>query len=342
MSPSSQTHRKQVLSGIQPTGDLHLGRYFGAVKNWVDLQDQYDCIYCIVDYHALTMPFDPHRLRDQMWKLVFDIVAVGVKTENLFIQSMVPEHTELAWIFNCVSSYGEVSRMTQFKDKSQQISEKDKDAFISTGLFAYPVLQAADILIYRADYVPVGKDQDQHLELTRNIAQRFNQIVGKEYFVLPKTLYTETPKVMSTSDPMKKMSASLGPKHFINVFSEPDVIRKQIKTAVTDSGEPLSGQLSPGVENLFSLLEASGGKDIATVLRQDALSGTLQYGKLKEATAEAIISHTNAFREKRKEIEANQDTYKEKIKNASIPIRAQAQKTIREVKDLIGLTNVIA
>src|SRR4030095_12302283 len=221
MSSETQPRRKQVLSGIQPTGNLHLGRYFGAVRNWVELQEKYDCVYSIVDYHALTAPFDPGNLRQQVWNLTFDLIAVGVKPENLFIQSMIPEHAELAWIFNCVSSYGEVSRMTQFKDKSQQIMEKDKDAFISTGLFTYPVLQAADILIYRADYVPVGKDQDQHLELSRNIAIRFNQIVGQEYFVLPEPLYTPTPKVMSTADPLKKMSASLGPKHYINVFSNP-------------------------------------------------------------------------------------------------------------------------
>ncbi|HZV69168.1 MAG TPA: tryptophan--tRNA ligase [Saprospiraceae bacterium] len=340
MSSEAQPRRKQVLSGIQPTGNLHLGRYFGAVKNWVDLQEKYDCIYCIVDYHALTMPFDPKRLREQVWNLAFDLVAVGLEPKNMFIQSMIPEHTELAWIFNCLSSYGEVSRMTQFKDKVQQINEKDKDAFIPTGLFTYPVLQAADILIYRADYVPVGKDQDQHLELSRNIAQRFNQIVGEEYFVLPETLYTETPKILSTADPAKKMSASLGPKHYINIFSEPDVIRKQIKTAVTDSGDTPAGQISQGVENLFKLLEAAGGKEIAKSLRADAVAGTLQYGKLKETTADYIIALTDAFREKRKSIEQDPETYKEQIKDASIGIRKQAQKTIREVKDLIGLQNV--
>ncbi len=340
MSSETQPRRKQVLSGMQPTGSLHLGRYFGAVRNWVDLQSSYDCLYSIVDYHALTAPFDPKKLRDQVWNLVFDLLAVGVEPENMFIQSMIPEHTELAWIFNCVSSYGEVSRMTQFKDKSQQIAEKDKDAFISTGLFAYPVLQAADILIYRADYVPVGKDQDQHLELSRNIAQRFNQIVGKEYFVLPETLYTETPKVLSTADPLKKMSASLGPKHHINIFDDPEVKRKQIKSAVTDSGDTPAGQISPGVQNLLSLLEASGGNEAAKSLRADAFAGSLQYGKLKDVTADYLINLTEPFREKRKSIEQDQNTYKEKIKESSAVIRLQAQKTIREVKDLIGLMNV--
>src|SRR5690606_17540467 len=154
----------------------------------------------------MTMPYDPQKLREQVWNLAFDLVAAGLDTDNMFIQSLVPEHAELAWIFNCVSSFGEVSRMTQFKDKSQQVSEKDKDAFISVGLFTYPVLQAADILVYRADYVPVGKDQEQHLELTRNIAMRFNQVVGNDYFRLPEPLSSETPKIRSTADPLRTMS----------------------------------------------------------------------------------------------------------------------------------------
>ncbi len=332
--------RKQVLSGMQPTGNLHLGRYFGAIRNWVDLQKEYDCIYSVVNYHAMTMPFDPKRLEEQSWDLVFDVIAVGVEPSNIFIQSMVPEHTELAWIFNCVSSYGELQRMTQFKDKSQQVNEKDKDAFISTGLFTYPVLQAADILIYRADYVPVGKDQEQHLELSRNIAQRFNQLVGVEYFRLPEPLFTEIPKVMSTADPLKKMSASLGPKHHINVFSDADTIRKQVKTAVTDSGDTPAGEVSPGVENLLKLLEAAGGKETSLVLRENAIAGTLQYGKLKEAVADQVISLTDNFRMRRVEIGENKEHFKSLVADASARIRKQAQTTVNEVKDLIGLINI--
>lgn len=334
------TIRKQVLSAIQPTGNLHLGRYFGAIQNWVNLQHQYDAVYGIVDYHAMTMPFDPKGLRDQVWNLAFDLIAVGVEPDNMFIQSLIPEHTELAWIFNCLSSYGEVSRMTQFKDKSQQINDKDKDAFISTGLFTYPVLQAADILIYRADYVPVGKDQEQHLELSRNIAQRFNQVVGQDYFVLPECLFTEVPKVMSTADPTKKMSASLGPKHHINVFSDAEVIRKQIKSAVTDSGDTPTGQVSQGVENLFSLVKAAGGHPELASFREQAMDGTLQYGKLKEAVADVIIEMTNPFREKRIAIVEDKKAYQERVAASSEVVRKKAQKTIAEVKDLIGLMNV--
>ncbi len=339
MSSLTPVKRKQVLSGIQPTGSLHLGRYFGAIQNWVHLQEKYDCVYGMVDYHAITMPFDPKRLRDQVWHLAFDLVAVGLKTEYMFIQSLIPEHAELQWIFNAVSSYGEVSRMTQFKDKSQQVAEKDKDAFISAGIFNYPILQAADILIYKADYVPVGKDQEQHLELTRNIAQRFNQLVGQEYFVLPQILSTEIPKVLSTADPAKKMSASLGPKHHINVFDPPELIRKQIKTAVTDSGDTPSGELSPGVNNLLMLLKASGGTELAQFMTEEAKKGTLQYGRLKEAVADQVIALTDPFREKRKEIEIHGQRHKNEIMDSSSMIRKKAQETVREVKDLIGLMN---
>lgn len=151
-----ENKRKQVLSAIQPTGVLHFGRYFGAISNWVRLQQEYDCIYGVVDYHAMTMPFNPKKLREQSWDLIINLIAAGIKPENLFVQSLIPEHAELCWIFNCFTSYGQLSRMTQFKDKSKQNQENAEDAFISAGLLDYPVLQAADILIYRADYVPVG------------------------------------------------------------------------------------------------------------------------------------------------------------------------------------------
>jgi tryptophanyl-tRNA synthetase len=188
--------------------------------------------------------------------------------------------------------------------------------------------------------VPVGKDQEQHLELSRNIAQRFNQVVGRDYFVLPECLFTEVPKVMSTADPLKKMSASLGPKHHINVFSDADVIRKQIKSAVTDSGDTPAGQISPGVENLFSMLQAAGGHPDLIAFREQALAGTLQYGKLKEAVADVIIRMTDTFRENRKDIVADQKAYQERIAASSEVVRKKAQKTISEVKDLIGLMNV--
>lgn len=332
--------QKTVLSGIQPTGKLHLGRYFGAIKNWVELQSKYDCIYGIVNYHAMTMPYQIKNLVPATWELTFDLIACGLKPENIFIQSLIPEHSELFWIFNTMTGYGELKKMTQFKDKSLQVSEKGKDAFISSGLYTYPVLQAADILIYRAQFVPVGKDQEQHLELTRNIAQRFNHLVGKEYFELPECLFTEIPKVMSTADPTRKMSASLGDKHHIDLFAAPDRITKQIKSAVTDTGQGLRDGMSPGVENLFSLLKASGNDDKHAELMESFLQGTLQYGHLKEIVAESLVKMTEPIREKKQQILSEKKQVKEQIKASSAEIRKKAQQTISEVKDLVGLLNV--
>ena len=332
--------KKRVLSAIQPTGDMHYGNYFGAIKNWVDLQEKYVCTFGVVDYHAMTMPYKPEKLRQNTWELIFNLLAVGVKPEHLFIQSLVPEHTELGWIFNCFTSYGQLTRMTQFKDKSAQNKAKGEEGFISAGLFDYPVLQSADILIYKADYVPVGKDQEQHLELARNIAQRFNNQVGKEYFVLPEPLFTETPKVMSTADPTRKMSKSAGEKHYINVFSDENRIRKQIRSAVTDTGETKEGKMSPGVENLFSLLKASGDIQTHESLIQDFNAGNLKYVDLKDATANGLVKMSNTFVEKKAEIKANKKEVKNQIKASSFEIRKRAQQTLKEVKDLSGLMNV--
>ena len=332
--------KKSVLSCIQATGDTHFGNYFGAVQNWVRLQDEYTCRYGVVDYHAMTMPYSPKKLRENTWELIFNLLATGVKAENLFIQSLVPEHSELAWIFNCFASFGQVSRMTQFKDKSQQ-SEEKSGGFISVGLFDYPVLQAADILIYRADYVPVGKDQEQHLELTRNIAQRFNNVVGKEYFVLPEPLFTETPNIRSTADPDRKMSKSAGEKHYISVFAEEAKIRKQVRSAVTDTGQPAEeGVMSPGVANLFELLKAAGAKEAHSRLMKDYEAGSLRYVDLKDAVADALVALSNEFRNKKAELLADKKAVKEQIKASSAAIRKEAQQTMKEVKELSGLLNV--
>ncbi len=331
---------KTVLSCIQPTGDMHLGNYFGAVKNWVDLQENYKCFYGVVDYHAMTMPYDVNKLRTNSWDIITNLIAVGVKPEHLFVQSLIPEHTELGWIFNCFCSYGQLQRMTQFKDKSQQVKDGGKEEFISVGLLDYPVLQTADILIYKADYVPVGKDQEQHLELSRDIAQRFNNQVGKEYFVLPEPLYTETPKIRSTADATRKMSKSAGEKHYINVFSDEDTIRRQIKSAVTDSGDTPAGTMAEGVQNLFELIKACGHTDAYTSLMTDYQTGTLRYVDLKQAAADAIVSLTSPFREKRQELATDKKRIKDQIKQSSSEIRKVAQQTLREVKELCGLLNV--
>ncbi len=331
---------KTVLSCIQPTGDMHLGNYFGAVKNWVDLQETYKCYYGVVDYHAMTMPYDVNKLRTNTWDIITNLVAVGVKPENLFVQSLIPEHTELGWIMNCFCSYGQLTRMTQFKDKSGQVKDGGKEEFISVGLLDYPVLQTADILIYKADYVPVGKDQEQHLELSRDIAQRFNAQVGREYFVLPEPLYTETPKIKSTADPSKKMSKSAGEKHYINVFADEVTVRRQIKSAVTDSGNTPEGTMAEGVQNLFELIKAAKWQAEYDQLMSDYSAGTLKYVDLKQTTADALVQMTQAFVENRKEINADKRRLKDQVKQSSSEIRLRAQQTLKEVKELVGLLNV--
>ena len=332
---------KNVLSCIQPTGDLHLGNYFGAVQNWVRLQDEYNCLYGVVDYHSMTMPYKAEQLRENTWKMVFYLLACGIKPENMFVQSLVPEHIELSWVLGCVTSYGELSRMTQFKDKSVQLEEKaGVDAFVGAGLFIYPVLQAADILIYHADYVPVGKDQQQHLELSRDIAQRFNHQFGKEYFVHPEPLFTETPKILSPADPNRKMSKSLGEKHYINLFGEEDRVRKQIKSAVTDTGDTPAGQMSPGVQNLFELLRACGNMAAHDALMADYQAGALKYSALKEEVAETVVALVNPFRERLAALQADKKAVKAQIQESSAEIRKRAQQTMKEVRELTGLVGL--
>jgi len=230
-------------------------------------------------------------------------------------------------------------RMTQFKDKSKKQEEEKSNKFISVGLLDYPVLQTADILIYKADYVPVGKDQEQHLELSRNIAGKFNHQVGKEYFVLPEGLYTETPKIMSTADPTRKMSKSAGEKHYISVFGDAKRITKQIKSAVTDTGEQ-SEVMSPGVANLFMLMKAAGDLENHAQLMDAYKDGNLRYGDLKVTVAEAIVKMTDQFKTNKAEINANKRALKDQVKASSLEIRKKAQETMREVKDLVGLLNV--
>lgn len=332
---------KNVLSAIQPTGDLHIGNYFGAVQNWVRLQENYNCVYGVVDYHSMTMPYKAAGLLENTWKMTFQLLACGVKPENIFIQSLVPEHAELAWILSCVTSYGELTRMTQFKDKSKQLEDTEgKEAFVGAGLLFYPVLQAADILIYHADYVPVGKDQEQHLELSRNIAQRFNNQFGKEYFRHPEPLYTETPKILSPADPTRKMSKSLGEKHYINLLGEEDRVRKQIKSAVTDTGDTPAGQMSSGVQNLFEILRACKQTDAYDSLMADYNAGALKYSALKEGVADALIDLINPMRENYEALLADKRRVRDSIKDSSAVIRQRAQQTLREVRELSGLPAV--
>lgn len=319
--------KNQILSCIQPTGELHIGNYFGAIANWVRLQDTHNCIYGIVDYHAMTMPYKADDLHSNSIEMARSLIACGIAPKNLFIQSLIPEHTELGWILGCLASYGDLLRQTQFKSKGEG------SMFASAGLFTYPVLQAADILIYHADAVPVGKDQEQHLELSRTIANRFNHQFGADYFNEPQALFTKIPKVMSLADPKKKMSKSLGQKHYIGLFDDATTVRKKVSAAVTDSAK--GTELSLGVQNLLSILRASGRTDLYDHFINEHKAGTLKYSILKEETASSLIALNTPFIERRNALDLT-EVY-ERIHESSKVIRERAQQTLTEVREMVGL-----
>lgn len=337
---TTSTAKKTVLSCIQPTGEMHLGNYFGAVRNWVNLQNSgdYRCVYGVVDMHAMTMPYNPKELKKNTENLVLDLLATGLEPDKstVFIQSLVPEHAELYWIFSCLTSFGDLTRQTQFKDKSDQVTDAAADNFISAGLFTYPTLQAADILIYRASFVPVGKDQEQHLELSRTIAQRFNRTFGEELFPEPQVLSTETPKIRSTAAPDKKMSKSLGPKHYISLFEEEKSVRKKIKSAVTDSGDLAADELSSGVDNLITLIRACGETSLADELTEKYRGGGM-YGELKETAADVVVRLTNGMRARREEISRDKKEVMKTVQAMSDDARDLASQTLKEVRRLAGL-----
>jgi len=324
--------RERVFSGIQPTGELHLGNYFGAIRTWVHLQEGYDCVYCIVDYHAITVDYDPKELPRRTLAMAMDLLACGIDPERsiLFVQSHVPEHTELAWIFNCFASYGDLTRMTQFKEKAKE------EEFVSAGLFDYPVLQAADILLYRASRVPVGEDQLQHLELTRDIARRFNHRLGEEFFPEPEPILSEAPRIMSPADPTQKMSKSLGEKHYIGLMEPEDSIYRKIRTAVTDIG-PRGSEMSPGVRNLFLILKLTAPEGVYRELEGEYHEGSLKYIKLKEVVYEHLMEHLRPIRERRQKLEEEPDQVREILQEGAARARAIAQENMRRVRELVGV-----
>ena len=284
--------KKLIFSGIQPTGTFTLGNYIGAVRNWGPLQDQYNCIYCVVDMHAITVRQDPVKLRQNTMNAYALLMACGIDTEKsiLFIQSHVRTHAELSWILSCNTQFGELSRMTQFKDKSQRHADD-----VNAGLFTYPVLMAADILAYNADLVPVGVDQKQHLELARNIAQRFNQRYG-EFFTVPEPYIPEVgAKVMSLQDPTKKMSKSDdNPNACILILDDKDTIICKFKRAVTDSeSEICYREGKDGINNLISIYSTVTGKDFDSITSEFAGKG---YGDFKLAVGEAVADHLEPIR----------------------------------------------
>lgn len=276
--------KKQILSGIQPSGILTLGNYLGALRNWVKIQNDYECNFFVADLHAITVEQEPEKLRENIKSVIMQYIACGLDPEknNIFIQSHVHEHAELGWILNCSTYMGELSRMTQFKDKSK------KQENVKVGLFDYPVLMAADILLYDADYVPVGEDQRQHLEMARDIAQRFNSKYNKEIFKLPEGLITKnTARIMSLQDPTKKMSKSDTNKDaFISLLDNKETVLKKIKKAVTDSENIIKySDEKPGIKNLMDIYSATTEKTYKEIEEEFKNVG---YGKFKQAVADSI------------------------------------------------------
>lgn len=321
-----------MFSGIQPTGAIHIGNYFGAMQNFVELQDKYECIYCIVDYHAITVPYSIKDMASQIIDAAVAYLAVGIDPAKatLFVQSDVPEHTELAWILNTITPFGSLRRMTQFKSKAKEQKETT-----SVGLFDYPVLQAADILLYKARFVPVGKDQLQHLELSRELARKFNGLFG-ETFPEPQPVLSKSPKIMSLSDPSQKMSKSaLG--SYVGLFDEDDVIRKSIKRAVTDVGPEGSKRKGPGVSNLFTLLKLAAPAEVCRDFERAYKEGTAKYSSLKEVLADSLINVLAPIKERRAELAEDPDYVVEVLKDGADRLRAVARDTMAEVKERLGL-----
>ncbi|MBI5153566.1 MAG: tryptophan--tRNA ligase [Parcubacteria group bacterium] len=365
------SNKNIIVSGIQPSGELHIGNYLGAIKNLISLQNESkgSLFLFVADYHSLSgEPVSADTKRAQVEQLIVDLVSLGINPEKtiLFIQSHVPEVTELAWILNTLTPMGELERMTQFKDKSTRQNEN-----INVGLFDYPVLQAADILIYGANNVPVGKDQLQHLELTRTLARKFNSHYGN-IFKEPQALLSATPRIMSLTDPLHKMSKSHGPSSYIGVFDEPSTIEEKIKSAVSadnslfekitllspelvegititpsksGSQNPEIETLIAGVKNLLTLYREFAPEYFKKLIAPELVEGqtiinpeSLRYGEIKKNLGEAINSHFAPTREKRKEIKNDKQKLLDQITKNGITARTIAQKTIQEIKTKIGLS----
>ena len=323
---------KILFSGMQATGNLTLGNYLGALKNWVTLSDEYTCLYCVVDEHSITVRQDPATLRKRARALLTLYIAAGLDPEKniLYYQSHVSGHAELAWILNCFTYMGELNRMTQFKDKAAKHADN-----INAGLFTYPVLMAADILLYQADVVPVGIDQMQHLEITRDIAQRFNAIYG-DVFTIPEAYIGKVgAKIMSLQDPAKKMSKSdENPNASIYLMDDPDTIIRKFKRAVTDSeGHVAFREEQPGISNLMSIYSAVTGKSMDEIEREFDGRG---YGDFKMAVGESVVDLLSPIQKRWKELDADKAYVDGIIKNNAERANYMAQKTLRKVQKKIG------
>ncbi len=323
--------KKRVFSGIQPTGQIHLGNYLGAIKHWVEMQDEYENLFCVVNSHAITLPIDPTFLKSQSYELVKLLLACGIspKQSGLFIQSEVDEHPALAWLLDCQVSMGEMQRMTQFKDKSLKNPKS-----VNVGLFNYPILMASDILLYQSDLVPVGEDQKQHLELTRNIAEKFNRDFG-ECFKIPEPLIAKVgARVMGLDEPQVKMSKShKGANHAIFLLDEPDTIVRKIKKATTDSiGTIQFDATREGIFNLLNIYMLLSDETQESIEERFKNKG---YGDFKKELAEVIIQALKPIQERYKEI--SDDEVKATLNHGVEKARPLARATYQKAKELMGL-----
>ena len=325
----------RAFSGIQPTADsFHLGNYLGAVRQWVALQDSHDAFYCVVDLHAITVPQDPAGLRHRTRVAAAQLFAAGLDPDRctVFVQSHVPEHTELAWVLGCLTGFGELSRMTQFKDKAA----KSGTTQASLGLFSYPVLQAADILLYQTDQVPVGEDQRQHLELSRDLANRFNYRYGTTFTVPAAHILRGVAKITDLQDPAAKMSkSSSSPQGIIDVLDEPDVIRRKIARAVTDPGSEVRAdeEQKPGVTNLLRIYAALAGEPVDALEARYAGAG---YGAFKKDLAEVVVGALAPIRERTSKLLADEATLDRMLAHGAARARPVARETMTEVSQRVG------
>jgi tryptophanyl-tRNA synthetase len=321
-----------VLSGIAPSGKLTLGNYVGVMRNWVKMQHEFDCYYVLVDLHAITVRQDPADFSQRSLDFIAQYIACGIDPDEstIFVQSHVPEHSELAWILSCYTQMGELSRMTQYKDKSQRNEQN-----INAGLFSYPVLMAADILLYQATHVPVGDDQKQHLELTRDIAQRFNNLYGPVFTIPDPLIPTVGARIMSLQDPVRKMSKSdPNESNSISLLDEPARIVRKIKRCVTDSGhEILVRDDKPGISNLLNIYSAIAGESI------DALEARYRgkgYGQLKTDVADAVVALLEPVQERYREIRGDTDLMQRILTAGAERARHRARLTLDKVTDALG------
>jgi tryptophanyl-tRNA synthetase len=323
----------RIFSGIQPTGGKHLGNYIGALRGWVEGQDRGEAIYCIVNLHAITVPYDPAELRKTTLDTAAILMAAGLDPGRciLFRQGDVPEHSELCWLLSGVTAYGDLTRMTQFKEKSARQQE-----LVSAGIFIYPVLQAADILVYNADEVPVGDDQRQHLELARDVAQRFNARFG-DTFVVPRHRIPEVgARIMDLQDPTAKMSTTAASDAgVIRVLDDPAVITKKVKSAVTDSGsDVVRAPDKPGITNLIEIMSVLRGVEPEAVEREFDGSG---YGGFKQAVADEVVGYLTPVRERYEELRADEDGLNKVLAAGAEKAGAIASETMRTVRDRMGV-----